>query len=453
MSSESKKNPFEDEFADKPSGETNQKNAVGAAKKDSNPYESEFGMLPEAAGEARAGMGFAGTGSGLYGTGVQGAVEGLGNRDNEIAKLILEEQAKKQKEQLNKNLINLGVFGAGAAYGGYSGAKRPLADTGYILRKMENLYNLPEGALSEVAAAQNPSKPPTLNDAANAVAERINARTAKAPVTPAATTVTTDAAGAPVATNNLLNPGERATAIFNYARTYGLSPTQAAKAIDTTKQQSGVHDILQNELRPGILKTREVFPMGVTPADESSIIEKPITYNTRVEAPSVWRRERAFGPPPWAGAAPNPNVVTDVLPRAPSTPKTAPTSPLPANPQPAPVSSALPTVDPAVLSNAANKAQTLQRGVNIGSGAIGGGLTALQAYQMAKNAYHKIYPTWEEYLSLMGGPAMMTGSKALGTIGTLAQFPYAYKKFMEENPTGEADLNQYLPASMQSRKP
>jgi hypothetical protein len=91
-----------------------------------------------------------------------------------------------------------------------------------------------------------------------------------------------------------------------------------------------------------------------------------------------------------------------------------------------------------------------QRGVQIGQGALGGMATLWQAYQMMKEKARGIAPTWEEYLSLAGGPAMTYGGKLLGPAGTVAQLPYAYKKFMEENPSGQADLGQYLPESMRT---
>lgn len=88
----------------------------------------------------------------------------------------------------------------------------------------------------------------------------------------------------------------------------------------------------------------------------------------------------------------------------------------------------------------------------IAAGTLGGGLTALQAYEMAKNALQDKMPTWEEYASLAGGPAMTFGGKYLGPLGAAAQLPYLIKKFQEENPNG-VNPGQYLPPSMSGRKP
>lgn len=335
------------------------------------------------------------------------------------------------------------VLGAGAVAGGIYGARRTPAESGLIMREMEVMNNLPKGALSEVAAAQNPSRPITTQQAANAVADRINARsTAMPPVPPMANAESM----APVATNNRIGPGQGASAIFNYGIEHGLSPTQAAQAIDNTKQPSGVHDILQNEVRPGVLKTRELFPMGVTPAANSSLIEAPVTYNTRAEPPAVWRRERAMGPPPWTGLSAPANAPTNATHRAPSTPSAAPQ-------ETAPQATTPPLVDPDILTKAANRTRMVQKGINIGAGAVGGGLTALQAYDMAKRAGEGQSPEWDEYLSLLGGPAMMTAGKFLGPLGMIAQLPLAYRKFLEQNPGGVPNPGQYLPESMQSRKP
>lgn len=335
------------------------------------------------------------------------------------------------------------VLGAGAVAGGIYGARRTPAESGLIMREMEVMNNLPKGALSEVAAAQNPSRPVTTQQAANAVAASLNARS---PVMPPAPPMVNAESMAPVATNNRIGPGQGASAIFNYGVEHGLSPIQAAQAIDNTKQASGVHDILQNQVRPGILKTRELFPMGVTPAGNSSLIEAPVTYNTRAEPPAVWRRERAMGPPPWAGLSAPANAPTDVTPRAPSAPSAAPQAT-------APQATTPPLVDPDVLTKAANRARMAQKGINIGAGAVGGGLTALQAYDMAKRAGEGQSPEWDEYLSLLGGPAMMTAGKLLGPLGMIAQLPLAYRKFLEQNPGGVPNPGQYLPESMQSRKP
>lgn len=59
-----------------------------------------------------------------------------------------------------------------------------------------------------------------------------------------------------------------------------------------------------------------------------------------------------------------------------------------------------------------------------GMGAVGGALTSLQAYNMATQDKPL---DWSHYLSLLGNLGVTFGGKALGTLGGLAQIPYAIK--------------------------
>lgn len=60
----------------------------------------------------------------------------------------------------------------------------------------------------------------------------------------------------------------------------------------------------------------------------------------------------------------------------------------------------------------------------MGQGAVGGALTAAQAYNMMKQPQ----PTdWTQYLSLLGNLGITLGGPRLGTVGGLAQIPYAVK--------------------------
>ena len=59
-----------------------------------------------------------------------------------------------------------------------------------------------------------------------------------------------------------------------------------------------------------------------------------------------------------------------------------------------------------------------------GMGAIGGALTGLQGYNMATQDKPL---DWSHYLSLLGNLGVTFGGKALGTLGGLAQIPYAIK--------------------------
>jgi len=60
---------------------------------------------------------------------------------------------------------------------------------------------------------------------------------------------------------------------------------------------------------------------------------------------------------------------------------------------------------------------------------LGGGL---QAYNMASNAQQGKKPDWTEILSLAGNIApILSRSRALGPLGTLAQIPYLYKHWRE----------------------
>jgi hypothetical protein len=59
-----------------------------------------------------------------------------------------------------------------------------------------------------------------------------------------------------------------------------------------------------------------------------------------------------------------------------------------------------------------------------GMGALGGALTGLQGYNMATQEKPL---DWSHYLSLLGNLGMTFGGKSLGTLGGLAQIPYAIK--------------------------
>ena len=329
----------------------------------------------------------------------------------------------------------------GAAAGAAYGALRNSPDTGVIIRRMENMYGLPPGSLTDVFSTQKPAGPISTREAANAVAQRA----AVAPPVQAAPPVPAAPVVSPLPTNNRIGPGQGASAIFNYAIEHGLSPIQAAQAVDNTKQPGGVHDLLQ-QAREGTLKAQSMFPAGTTTLPEAPSIQVPrVTQSSpRFDLNSSYQRLKHFpaNTNPVAGLG-NPAL----LPQTPAPAGAIPTTPQAAAPQPAaaPQSSLGDT-----LETAANRARMAQRGVQVGQGALGGMATLWQAYQMMKEKAKGIAPTWEEYLSLAGGPAMTYGGKLLGPAGTVAQLPYAYKKFMEENPSGQADLGQYLPESMRT---
>jgi hypothetical protein len=60
----------------------------------------------------------------------------------------------------------------------------------------------------------------------------------------------------------------------------------------------------------------------------------------------------------------------------------------------------------------------------VGAGALGGGLSAAQAYEMATQ---KTPADWSQYLSLLGGLGATFGGPRAGVAGGLAQLPYAIK--------------------------
>jgi hypothetical protein len=340
----------------------------------------------------------------------------------------------------------------GAAAGAAYGALRNSPDTGVVIRRMENMYGLPPGSLTDVFTTQRPSGPISTREAAQAVAQRAAATTPPVQTVQIAPPVQAAPVESPLPTaNNRIGPGQGASAIFNYAIEHGLSPIQAAQAVDNTKQTGGVHDLLQQS-REGALKARSMFPAGTTTLPEAPSIQVPsITQSSpRFDIDSSYQRLKHFpaNVKPVAALS-NPALLPQVpVPAAPvGAIPTAAAAPQAAAPQPAAAPQS-PLGD--TLETAANRARMAQRGVQIGQGALGGMATLWQAYQMMKEKARGIAPTWEEYLSLAGGPAMTYGGKFLGPVGTVAQLPYAYKKFMEENPSGQVDLGQYLPESMRA---
>jgi hypothetical protein len=70
------------------------------------------------------------------------------------------------------------------------------------------------------------------------------------------------------------------------------------------------------------------------------------------------------------------------------------------------------------------KAGRMSGMAKIGQGTVGGALTAAQAYDMSKQ---KQPIDWTQYLSLLGGIGTTFGGPRLGTVGGLAQIPYAIK--------------------------
>lgn len=71
------------------------------------------------------------------------------------------------------------------------------------------------------------------------------------------------------------------------------------------------------------------------------------------------------------------------------------------------------------------KTSALKSGAaRVGSGALGGGLTAAQAYEMAAQPEPA---DWSQYLSLLGGLGITFGGPRMGVAGGLAQLPYAVK--------------------------
>jgi hypothetical protein len=79
------------------------------------------------------------------------------------------------------------------------------------------------------------------------------------------------------------------------------------------------------------------------------------------------------------------------------------------------------------IQNAEQKLRTygLKSGAaKVGMGTVGGALTGLQGYNMATQ---KEPVDWSQYLSLLGNLGITFGGPKLGTVGGLAQIPYAVK--------------------------
>lgn len=177
---------------------------------------------------------------------------------------------------------------------------------------------------------------------------------------------------------------------FNYAKSAGLTDIEAGQALDMTKQEGGTHDLATK---------RRVALSGLSQSNPT-YRESPEHGGLMVDT-SVGSGPRG----------------------APST--AAKASPLPTTPTaPAQESSALDQV-----AKKLGKANTASRGAQYaagaGRGALGGGMTALQAYNMYRNYLAGRSPDWTEYLSLAGGPMAAFGKRFLGPVGAAMQIPYA----------------------------
>lgn len=171
---------------------------------------------------------------------------------------------------------------------------------------------------------------------------------------------------------------------FNYAKAAGLTDIEAARAKDMTKNVGGTHDL---------------------------------TTKRRIALEQLARSNPTFAENPAYGG-----IMLDT-----STGGGARGAPRAAIPAQA-------VVPPSTLSDIQRnieKANATSRGgqrlAGAGRGAIGSGLTALQAYGMAGDMAQGKTPSWQDWFSLVGGPMASFGGKIAGPLGMAAQIPYAIK--------------------------
>ena len=250
---------------------------------------------------------------------------------------------------------------AGAAYGAVKA--KPGSDN-IISRAAERMYGAPKGSLAEMQGLREPALPPTAGQAAQAVAARYSG-----PFEVGAQT------------NTRLPAGSTGTMPFNYAKSAGLTDIEAGLARDMTKQPGGTHD----------LTTRRRIALEQLNRTNPTFVENP-----------------SYG-----------GIMLDTS--AGGGPRGAPRAAIPVAPV-APV--AAPLTDMAKNIERANLASRgAQRGAAAVRGGVGGGLTALQAYGMADDMSQGRTPGWQDWLSLIGGPAAAFGGKLLGPLGMAAQIP------------------------------
>ena len=294
------------------------------------------------------------------------------NSDDEFKDLFLEDGNTPLPSKSSSDKSVAAAVGAG--YGAYKGLRKtvPTIDNAYT-RWAERIYGLPEGSLSEAIALRDPSMPMTEAQANKAVASRYFGP-------------------APAGAETRLPAGAAGNMPFNYAKSAGLTDIEAGQALDMTKQEGGTHDLASK---------RRVALSGLSQSNP--------TYRESPEHGGLM-------------------VDTSVG----SGPRGAPSTAAKASPLP--VTPAAPTQQSSVLDQVAKKlgkANTASRGAQYaagaGRGALGGGMTALQAYNMYQNALAGRSPDWTEYFSLAGGPLMTFGGKfggKLGLLGAGLQLPY-----------------------------
>lgn len=249
---------------------------------------------------------------------------------------------------------------AGAAYGAVKA--KPGSDN-IISRKAERLYGVPRGSLAEVQGLREPAQPPTVGQAAKAVAARYSG-----PFEVGAET------------HNRLPAGSTGTMPYNYAKSAGLTDIEAGLAKDMTKQPGGAHD----------LATKRRIALEQLIRTNPTFVENPSYGGIMLDTS--------------AGSGPRGSTRV-VTPAAPA-PVAAPLSDMSKN-----------------IERANIASRAAQRGIAAVRGGVGSGLTALQGYGMANDLSEGRTPGWQDWLSLVGGPAASFGGKLLGPLGMAAQVP------------------------------
>lgn len=328
------------------------------------------------------------------------------NSDEEFKDLFLEDgnTALPSKSSSDKSV----AAAVGAGYGAYKGLRKtvPTSDNAYT-RWAERTYGLPEGSLSEAIALRDPSMPMTEAQANKAVASKYFGP-------------------APAGAETRLPAGAAGNMPFNYAKSAGLTDIEAGQALDMTKQEGGTHDLATKRrvALSGLSQTNPTY--AESPAHGGLMVNTSVGSGPRFTPepyPDVWYNTRGGWrtPPPWSELS---QADSPYHYREPSGP-TRKASPLPTTPTaPAQQSSTLDQV-----AKKLGRANTASRGAQYvagaGRGALGGGMTALQAYNMYQNALAGRSPDWTEYLSLAGGPLAAFGKRFLGPVGAAMQIPYA----------------------------
>lgn len=312
----------------------------------------------------------------------------------------------------------------GAGYGAYKGLRKtvPTIDNAYT-RWAERTYGLPAGSLSEAIALRDPSMPMTEAQANKAVASKYFG---------------------PAGAETRLPAGAAGNMPFNYAKSAGLTDIEAGQALDMTKQEGGTHDLATKRrvALSGLSQTNPTY--RESPEHGGLMVNTSVGSGPRFTPepyPDVWYNTRGGWrtPPPWSELSQADSPYHHH--RGPSGPKQT-ASPLPT----APVAS---VQESSVLDQVAKKlgkANTASRGAQYaagaGRGALGGGMTALQAYNMYRNYLAGRSPDATEVASLVGGPMAAFGGKILGPVGAALQIPYgiAHRKEIYEGLTG-SDIN------------